>query len=61
MKFTTENAAERAERELRALWTVKGVTKERQDAIIAEVTAAAQPGAWVGPFQIPQDKPEAKL
>jgi hypothetical protein len=35
---------------LRALWDAKGVSRERQDEIIADVTAKAQPGAMVGPF-----------
>lgn len=47
-------AVERSDPEitLRALWDGQGVSKERQDAIIAEVTAKAQPGAMVGPFVI---------
>ena len=35
------------------LRTRKGVPKARQDELIAEATAAAQPGARVGPFTIP--------
>lgn len=38
---------------LRALWTEMGVSQERQDQLIAEITAKAQPGAMVGPFRIP--------
>ena len=33
---------------LRAYWDSQGVTKDRQDAIIASTTAKAQPGAKVG-------------
>jgi hypothetical protein len=40
------------ERELRELWTRQGVSEERQQQIIDSVTAAAQPGAHVGPFII---------
>ena len=40
------------EAELRANWTERGIPQERQEAIIAQVAAAAQPGAWVGPFKI---------
>jgi hypothetical protein len=42
-----------AEAELRALWTAEGVPQARQDQILAEITAKAQPGAMVGPFRIP--------
>jgi hypothetical protein len=45
--------ADDPEATLRALWTAQGVTQERQDQVLAEVTAAAQPGAKVGPFTIP--------
>lgn len=38
------------ETSLRELWTRQGVPQPRQDAIIAEVTAKAQPGQRVGPF-----------
>lgn len=41
------------EAKLRALWTAEGVPQTRQDQILAEITAKAQPGAWVGPFRIP--------
>jgi hypothetical protein len=43
---------EAAERELRDLWTAKGVSEERQNELIADVTVKAQPGAKVGPFTI---------
>jgi hypothetical protein len=42
-----------AEDRLRQLWDAKGVPRERQDEIIADITAKAQPGAWIGPFRIP--------
>jgi len=38
---------------LRELWTDQGVSQKRQDELIAEITAKAQPGAKVGPFTIP--------
>ena len=41
------------ETELRALWAEKGIPAERQDEILAEIAAAARPGARVGPFVIP--------
>ena len=40
------------ERELRKIWTEAGVPPERQDQLIAEIRAKAQPGARVGPFII---------
>lgn len=45
------------EAELRALWTAEGVPVERQNAMIADITAKAQPGAMIGPFQIPATEP----
>lgn len=44
------------EAELRAMWTAKGVPEERQNEILADVAAKAQPGAQVGPFKI-SEKP----
>lgn len=41
------------EKALREIWTAEGVTQEQQEEILAEITAAAQPGAMVGPFMIP--------
>jgi hypothetical protein len=41
-----------AENDLRALWTEQGVSQDRQDELIAQITAKAQPGAMVGPFRI---------
>lgn len=38
---------------LRQLWDKQGIPRERQDAILADLTAKAQPGAQVGPFTIP--------
>ena len=37
---------------LRAMWTARGIPQARQNAIIAIITAAAQPGAMCGPFVI---------
>lgn len=42
------------EQALRDSWNRAGVSKERQDALIAEVTAKAAPGAQVGPFRVPE-------
>lgn len=42
---------------LRELWTKQGVSPEKQEALLADVTAKAQPGAKVGPFTIPQEIP----
>lgn len=44
--------ADKVEKKLRDKWTADGVPKERQDAIIADVTAKAQPGTHVGPLII---------
>lgn len=41
-----------AELDLRKLWTKQGIPHHRQEALIADVTAKAQPGAKVGPFTI---------
>ncbi len=51
------NKAAELERDLRAKWTKDGISQEIQDAIIAQVTAAAAPGAWVGPFQLSMETP----
>lgn len=53
----TENiiyAKEDPETSLRDKWTREGVPRERQDAIIKDIEEKAKPGAWVGPFQIPE-------
>jgi hypothetical protein len=41
------------ETRLRKMWTAQGVSQERQEEILADITAKAQPGAMVGPFRIP--------
>lgn len=41
------------ETKLRQIWNEKGVPVEKQEAILADITAKAQPGAMIGPFQIP--------
>jgi hypothetical protein len=46
-----------AERHARAHWTRQGVDHATQDQIVADLTAKARPGAWVGPFQIPYESP----
>jgi hypothetical protein len=43
------------EKELRAMWTAAGVATDRQDAMFRDTIAKARPGAFVGPFQIPDD------
>ncbi len=45
------------ERHARARWTRQGVNRATQDQIVADLTAKAEPGAWVGPFQIPDESP----
>ena len=40
------------EETLREIWAAKGVPEEKQAAILADITAKAQPGAQVGPFTI---------
>lgn len=35
---------------LRAMWTAQGVSRQRQDEIIAEITAKAQPAYLAGLF-----------
>jgi len=42
---------------LRSLWNEEGVPKERQDEILADIAAKAKPGAFVGPFRIPERLP----
>ncbi len=39
----------------RARWTRQGVNRATQDQIVADLTAKARPGVWVGPFQIPDE------
>lgn len=41
--------------DLRALWDKKGVPKERQDHLIAQICAKAAPGSQIGPFMIPTE------
>ena len=40
------------EASLRRLWDAQGVSQERQDELIADTTAKAQPGAKIGPFTL---------
>ena len=37
---------------MRRLWDAQGVSQERQDELIADTTAKAQPGAKIGPFTL---------
>jgi len=43
--------ADKLEQSLRDRWTAQGVPKEKQDEILAGITAKAQRGAMVGPFK----------
>jgi hypothetical protein len=46
------------EAKLRELWAAKGVRPERQEDLLADIAAEAQPGSIVGPFRIRDgDKP----
>ena len=45
------------ERHARARWTRQGVDHTTQDQIVTDPTPKPQPGAWVGPFQIPDESP----
>ena len=45
------------EAKIRALWTAQGVPEEMQNALVAGIAAKGQPGAQVGPFTIPVNKP----
>ncbi len=47
---------EDVEQRARKPWTAKGVPQERQEAMLADITAKARPGAPVGPFRIPHEK-----
>lgn len=40
------------ENRLRELWTEKGISADRQNALVAEIRAKGQPGALIGPFTI---------
>jgi antirestriction protein ArdC len=42
---------------LRTIWIRNGVPLERQEQLLAEISAKAQPGTQIGPFKIP-DKPQ---
>jgi hypothetical protein len=44
--------ADKLEQSLRDRWTAQGVPKEKQDEILAGITAKAQRGAMVGPFKL---------
>jgi hypothetical protein len=43
---------------LREMWTAQGVQEDEQNKVVEQVTEAAQPGAKVGPFTIPEKKPD---
>lgn len=43
------------ETKLREHWTAQGISPARQEELIAEIAAKAQPGTKVGPFTIPGD------
>lgn len=50
----------KTEKELRELWTRQGISEQRQDELVASVTAKAQPGTPVGPFTIGGRGPHKK-
>lgn len=41
-----------AQKQLRNIWTEQGMPQDRQDELIAQIVAKAQPGAMVGQFRI---------
>ena len=47
-----QKAGDLIEKELREMWDRNGVSKERQDELIADTERKSQPGAMVGPFRI---------
>lgn len=58
---------DQSERDLRAIWRTLGISPERMEELLADITAKAQPGAkagprWgqggamVGPFKIQEEK-----
>jgi hypothetical protein len=47
----TRRPAVDPESELRSLWSARGIPAERQEQMIAEIKAKAQPGAAAGPFR----------
>lgn len=57
-KDGADKANDDPEAEIRAMWTEQGVSKGRQDELIAQVAAKAKPGAMVGPFRIPEEAPK---
>ena len=56
-----EPEPESLESSLRNTWSEQGVSKERQDELIAAIAAKARPGAMVGPFAIQFEAPEQEL
>jgi len=46
------NEPTKSELNLRAMWDQMGILPQKQDEILAEIDARAQPGAMVGPFVI---------
>lgn len=47
-----KSAADELEKNLRKKWTNDGISKEKQDAIINDITKKSQTGAQIGPFFI---------
>jgi len=47
---TSATAPHDPEAELRALWTAQGVTQERQEEVLRQITAKAQPAYLAGLF-----------
>lgn len=48
------------EKKCRDFWTAKGVPEDKQNELVAAIAEKAKPGAFVGPFQIPQKIEPAK-
>lgn len=48
---------DQSERDLRRIWRRLGISPERMDELLADITAKAQPGAMVGPFTIQEKQP----
>jgi len=52
MNFSTPAETRDPETKLRELWDAQGVPQAKQDEVIADIVAKAQPGAKIGPFTL---------
>jgi len=52
MNFSTQAETRDPETKLRELWDAQGVPQAKQDEVIADIVAKAQPGAKIGPFTL---------